>query len=455
MKARFLHFADCHLGYWQYNNRERYNDFGRAFMHVIETACREKVDFVLLAGDLFHKRSIEALTLNQAMSGLEQLKAAGIPCIAVEGNHELAYHDERLGWVAMLAMRQLLILLNPEFVEGEPRLRAYANRRGSYIDPLPGLRVHGLRYMGAVTNKIVDRYAAALAELPNEGIEYAIFVTHAGVEGVLPDQGGLTLSQWSVLRPQIDYLALGHIHKPYEFDGWIYNPGSLENCAITETAWPERGYYLVQVDTDRPRQAQEPKHQAQLHANARRTFHRLTVKVDLLDTPEALLDHCRELFARKARDWRIRQTVNEPRPVVELQLHGVLAFDRSGLDLKALEDLLVEVFNPLLPLVKNLTHPVDRVIETSEGMSRGELERFVVNSLLQQDGRFRNQSEQWTEVALLLKTLALTDAGPEAIAEELANQMDRIETLAAQNGANLSPADEEPDLAERESSPSI
>jgi DNA repair protein SbcD/Mre11 len=434
MKARFLHFADCHLGYWQYNNRERYNDFGRAFLQVIEAARTERVDFVLLAGDLFHKRSIEALTLNQAMIGLERLKEAGIPCIAVEGNHELAYHDERLGWVAMLAMRQLLTLLNPEFSEGEPRLAPYSNRRGSYFDPVPGLRVHGLRYMGAVTAKAVEHYAAALAAQPQEGIEYSIFLTHAGVEGVLPDQGGLSLREWSVLRPHVDYLALGHIHKPYEFDGWIYNPGSLEACAIPEIAWPERGYYLVEVDTDRPRSPEEPKHTATLHPNPRRTFHRLTVKVDLLDTPAALMDHCRELFTRKARDWRLHQVPAQARPVVEVQLQGVLAFDRSALDLTALEQLVVEILDPLLPLVKNLTQPVDRDIEISEGMSRAELERHVVNRLLQQDGRFRQQSERWTDVALLLKSMALSDAGAEAIVDELAAQLERIPTNGAANG---------------------
>jgi exonuclease SbcD len=434
MKARFLHFADCHLGYWQYNNRERYNDFGRAFLQVVDVARTERVDFVLLAGDLFHKRSIEALTLNQAMIGLERLKEAGIPCIAVEGNHELAYHDERLGWVAMLAMRQLLVLLNPEFRDGEPRLAPYTSRRGSYFDPVPGLRVHGLRYMGAVTAKVVERYAAALADQPKDGIEYSIFLTHAGVEGVLPDQGGLSLREWSVLRPHVDYLALGHIHKPYEFDGWIYNPGSLEACAITEIAWPERGYYLVEVDTERPRAQEESKHTATLHANPRRTFHRLTVKVDLLDTPAALLEHCRELFIRKARDWRLHQLPEQARPVVEVQLQGVLAFERSALDLTALEQLLVEILNPLLPLVKNLTQSADRAIEIREGMSRAELERHVVNSLLQQDGRFRQQSERWADVALLLKNMALSDASAEAIVDELAAQMDRIQTRGELNG---------------------
>lgn len=431
MRARFLHFADSHLGYWQYNNRERYNDFGRAFYHVIETACAERVDFVILAGDLFHKRAIEALTLNQAMSALERLKAASIPCIAVEGNHELAYQDEKLGWVEMLAARQLLILLHPKFINGEPQLTRYTNRQGSYFDPLPGLRVHGLRYTGSATDKAIERYAAALAALPRDGIEYTIFVTHAGVEGVLPDKGGLSLRQWSLLRPYVDYLALGHIHKPYNFDGWIYNPGSLESCAINETAWPERGYYLVEVNTDGARTEGEARHRVELRANQRRTFHRLIVKTDLLNTPELLCDHCRELFQRKARDVGARRVVADQRPVVEVQLHGVLPFDRSALDLRVLEQLVIEAYNPLLPLVKNMTQPVDRIFEAEEGMSRADLERHVVNHLLQQDARFRDQSERWTDAALALKSLALGDAAPDAILTELANRIEAVETASA------------------------
>jgi DNA repair exonuclease SbcCD nuclease subunit len=428
MKARFLHFADCHLGYWQYNNRERYNDFGRAFIEVIEIAKREKVDFVILAGDLFHKRSIEALTLNQAMNGLERLKAARIPCIAVEGNHELAYHGERIGWVEMLALRELIILLDAEFVEGEPRLAPYKNRKGSYFDPLPGLRVHGLSYAGSGAARAIEAYARVLAAQPAGDIEYTIFVTHAGVEGVLADQsGGLTHREWSVLRPHVDYLALGHVHKPFEFDGWIYNPGSTETNSITEAIWPERGYYLVEVDTERPHEAGEPKHTAELKANPRRDFHRFSVKTDLLSTPEELYDHCRELLERKARDLRVSKVAADKRPVIELQLTGILPFDRAALDLKALEQLIVETFNPLLPMVKNHTQSSDRAIDVSEAMSRPDLERYVLNRLLENDGRFRDHSERWAELALSLKGLALSDTPPAAILEELGNQMQAIQ----------------------------
>ena len=90
MHFKFLHFGDCHLGYRQYDHPDRANDFYRALRHVIDAALAEQVDFVILAGDLFHKRAIDALTLNQAVTQLERLQQAGIPCIAVEGNHELA-----------------------------------------------------------------------------------------------------------------------------------------------------------------------------------------------------------------------------------------------------------------------------------------------------------------------------------------------------------------------------
>ncbi|MCB0071192.1 MAG: DNA repair exonuclease [Caldilineaceae bacterium] len=256
MQTRFLHFADVHLGFRQYNQSERYNDFARAYLAVIQAAIDAQVDFVILAGDLFEKRSIDALTLNQAMRGLERLAEAGIPVIAVEGNHERAYYDEQVGWLRFLALRDLLILLHPTFHEGKLQLAPYTRRTGAYIDPAPGVRVYGMGWMGSATAQNLERYADALAGAPRDGIEYAVFVSHAGVEGVLDGaSGGLSMRQWSVLRPFVDYLALGHIHKPYEFEDWIYNPGSLENCAISETAWPARGYYLVEVDTERPRAA--------------------------------------------------------------------------------------------------------------------------------------------------------------------------------------------------------
>ena len=65
-----------------------------------------------------------------------------------------------------------------------------------------------------------------------------------------------------------------------------------------EASWPERGYYLVSVDTDRVRTESEPKHEAQLRANPRRTFHRISMKTDLYVSPDSLYDSCQELLSR-------------------------------------------------------------------------------------------------------------------------------------------------------------
>ena len=428
MQARFLHLADCHLGKWQYNNRERYNDFGRAFHYIADEAIRAQVDFVILAGDLFEKRSIDALTLNQAVRGLEKLKKHNIPCLAVEGNHERVFFSEQVGWLKFLALQDLLILLDAPFENGTAQLVPYANRGGSYFNPMPGLRVHGLRYVGAATATAIESYAKALEQEDKAAIDYTIFIAHAGVEGVLPDQGGLSHRQWSVLRPYVDYLALGHIHKPYSFDNWIYNPGSPESCSVTEAVWEERGYFLVNIDTACPDEA-EAKHRASLHANPRRTFHRFTLKTDLLQSPAELYDHCREFLQRKARDLGVQRLTSSQRPVVELQLSGVLPFERSAVDLEALEKLVNESFSPLVGLVKNFTRTPELAVEGSELLSRAELERKVLTELLERDVRYRPQSDEWAALALSIKHLALTGASADTVLTELDNQMRAINQL--------------------------
>lgn len=421
MRARFLHLADCHLGYRQYGHKERFNDFSKAFYAVMETAVAEKVDFVVLAGDLFQKRSIDALTLSHAMRGLERLQRAGIPCLAVEGNHELAYYNESIGWMRFLAERDLIILLDTPFADGKPDLQPYTRRYGAYIDIKPGLRVYGLRYYGSSTAHAVAAIGAALDESDHTNVEYTVFIAHTGIEGVLAGEaGGLNHRELAPLRPHVDYLALGHVHKPFEFDGWIYNPGSPETCSMTEASWPERGYYLVDVDTEKPRAENEPAHSVTLRANPRRDFVRLFFRVDAYATPDALFAACRDYVEREARD-RLSKRHNPGEPVVELRLSGVLAFDRTGLDLARYEELLAAGFAPLLAFVKNATQPTEFAVAADAQLNRQELEQQIIADLLGRDARFASQREGWTRLALSLKQLALTGASPEAILDELDN----------------------------------
>ena len=106
MRATFVHTADNHLGYEQYGFKERFNDFARAFYSVMDDAIARKADLVIIAGDLFNKRAIDALTLIQAEAGLQKLKDAGIPAIAIEGNHDRSYYRDGISWLQFLCWQR-------------------------------------------------------------------------------------------------------------------------------------------------------------------------------------------------------------------------------------------------------------------------------------------------------------------------------------------------------------
>jgi DNA repair protein SbcD/Mre11 len=150
------------------------------------------------------------------------------------------------------------------------------------------------------------------------------------------------------------------------------------------------------------------------------------VKTDLLSSPLKLYDHCGELFQRRARDLAVSRLGKEDRPVVELQLSGLLPFDRSALEMLKLEAMLMECFEPLLVLLRNMTYGADFAVEAAEGLSRGALERQVLSELFTRDARFSDHSEEWARTALSIKQLAMDSAGPEAIVAELDSAMDHI-----------------------------
>ncbi len=409
----FLHIADVHLGYQQYGLKDRFNDFSRAFLHLVDDAVDHKVNFVLLAGDLFHKRTVDPLAMRVAIEGFVRLQQAGIPVLAVEGNHEKATYRDQFSWVDFLDAMGYLRLLNPPFKKGRPTLTAHGDAGGAYIDlPLDEgghVRVYGLQYYGASTATAVQGFAEALPAMDHRDVRYTILMMHAGLEGQLAHVGRLKHNDLAPLREHVDYVALGHIHKPYSLDDWIYNPGSPETCGMDETQWPERGAYLVELHP-----GTSPPHAAELCSTPRRPFHRLWLEVDGLDEPNAVYDAVRERIRREGQKLQ-----HNPAPVVELTFTGVLPFNRYELDLDYVRSLLEDAWSPLTARVQSKITPAEFEVDVDTEASRPELERAIVQQLIERDARYRPQAEDWMEGALQLKQLVLEGTPPQAIVEHL------------------------------------
>jgi exonuclease SbcD len=433
MRASFIHVADTHLGYEQDGVRERFNDFSRAFWDITDDALKRQVDFVVIAGDLFNKRAIDAQTLIHAIEGLKKLKDNNIPVIAIEGNHDRSYYRDGVSWLQFLCYQGFITLLAPTMREGIPQMTAWDPQTmlGAYVDLLGGrVRIYGLPWQGAATVRTMEGMAQSMtairAEEDEQGVEYRLLMMHTGVEGVVARVQGLpSMAHFQPLRSCVDYLALGHVHKPYEFEGWMYNPGSTETCGAEEAQWDDRGYYYVEIDSDLPEriidlERKERIHHAEHLKSKRRPFVRHTMRIDGLTQPDLLYDRLED-YCR--RDGVLYQGA-EVQPLVLVQLTGTLSFDAGALDMSRMEEMVRNHFQALYVRVDNNTNDQDYVPDDSEfdGSNRSlwhELERRIFEELVARDSRYLPAKEQWSAVVAELKQKALEKDEPERIAQLL------------------------------------
>lgn len=426
-RLKFLHIADIHLGATPYHDVERSKDFFRALHHVIvRYGVEAGVDFVVVAGDLFDKRNVEPRVLTQATVVFQELKDAGIPVYAIEGNHDRSGHASEVTWLRFLSDWGWIKLLEPEHQEdGSIVLNPWSDEEhhGGYIDH-QGVRLVGSKWYGATTASVIAPLADAIRVLP--GDPYTLLMFHSGLEGYLDHySGALSHRQLMPLKDAgVHYLALGHIHKQYAEGGWIFNPGSLESGNVAEYR-EVRGAYLVEVDV-------EAKTHTATHVTdyPSRPFHRMRLDCSPFHRPEAILEATETLLKREWASYRPLRMVDETveKPVVELTLEGTLGFRRHELDLDAVSALIRAHCAPLLSRVKYDAVPAEYAVAPGAaiGMDRHELERQVVRDLVSRDSRFQPKADEHMEIVLSLKQQAKAGTPPSEIAAFVTQSLEAL-----------------------------
>jgi len=226
-----LHCADLHLGA-SFSSlppaaaTERSNDLKRAFMKIIDLCHTQKIQLLLISGDLFDSVHVpEGLSdmVRNAFNTINSTYVAIAP-----GNHDPAMYDS--------------IYRNEDYW---PKNVHIFTGKLSYTElPLINVRLWGAGF----TNIYQDEPLLAISRrIDNDFIN--ICVVHSD----LIQTGGT--SSYSPITASIigsscmDYIALGHVHKRSEIctAGSVYYayPGSPEGLGFDEKG--ERGVYIGKI----------------------------------------------------------------------------------------------------------------------------------------------------------------------------------------------------------------
>ena len=413
---RFLHISDVHLGCTRYQLPESPRDFFDAWIDVLQKyAIGKEVDFVIMCGDFFHKRNVPPETMNYAVAGLQLMKDAGIPVIAIEGNHDQKHTDSDYSWLRSLSNWRLVHLLEPSNAEGKIGYSTWDDDYccGGFID-VGRVRIFGSHWYGASANWAIPMLTEALKENRREGA-FHLLMLHTDVEGhqthPIP---ALSLTALKELKSVTDYVALGHTHMHYEIDNWAFNPGSIEVTNIAEYR-EKRGVYLVEVDDDNTVRAEH------ITEYTHRPFQRIPFDVDGFADTKDLTAAVLDKIDREAR----RPEGDKPAPIVEIIMKGQLGFPNSVLELKEIRERAKEICGALHIRVKNLTVPIDYAVavDSDEDASREKLERRVVEDLIIRDNRYKTKVNEISDAVIGAKRLALSDEEPEKIAEFISQKL--------------------------------
>ena len=88
---KFAHISDTHLGFSQFGTGERAKDVYNAFLQAIDISIKEKVEFVVFAGDIFHTPTPDGTAIINMAHALKKLQDVQIPAYFILGEHDISH----------------------------------------------------------------------------------------------------------------------------------------------------------------------------------------------------------------------------------------------------------------------------------------------------------------------------------------------------------------------------
>lgn len=226
---KIIHCADIHLDSKLETNlsgeqsKQRRNEILTSFNRMIQYAVSEGVEAIIIAGDLYDKKNISATARNAVRDAITL--NPGIDFYYLKGNHDASTILEAFG-------------------DLPANLKMFDDSWKSYtLDEAGRIRLYGVELNADNAANISD-------SLVLDASVFNIVTLHGQTGEYDAKNKAETISLRSLRNKNIDYLALGHVHK-YVFEEldarakYCY-PGCLEGRGFDECG--AHGFVLIDVD---------------------------------------------------------------------------------------------------------------------------------------------------------------------------------------------------------------
>ena len=236
-RIRFVHAADLHLDSPFTGIRSTapenvgnalYAATFKAYENIIELCISERVDALLVAGDIFDGADRSLRAQRGFIEGLERLDDAGIRSFVCHGNH-----DPLDGWEAKLTYPPSCHRFGGEW-ESVP-----------VFDDAPDRAVvYGISYPRREVKRNLARRLRDVDPGP-----FSIGLLHANVGGDPNHEPYAPCALDDLVKSDVNYWALGHVHTRRVLRDQaptVVYPGNPQGRSPSETG--ARGVYLVEID---------------------------------------------------------------------------------------------------------------------------------------------------------------------------------------------------------------
>lgn len=271
--VKILHFADAHIDMANYGRHDpetglplRVMDFLKSLDTIVDAAVSEKVNLVIFAGDTYKDRNPAPTFQREWGKRIMRLSRAGIPTLLLVGNHDLspamgrAHAIEEFSTLEVPHVRVIdrPELLTPADLEGLPvqvMALPWISRSGMMaVSEISALSPEGLyEELGNKITHLFEKWFERVdPSLP------VILTAHCSIQGAqygfertVMLGADLVLPGSVVKDPRLDYVALGHIHKPQNLNENhhppVIYPGSIERVDFGEVK-DDKFYIIADVD---------------------------------------------------------------------------------------------------------------------------------------------------------------------------------------------------------------